>query len=83
MQLTVHIYVDVHFSKAKFNENIMQTCFNPFEAVSKATMASYGAFFTELSIERSETTSETLRVQDSTKNELFQNLKNAGRLRLT
>ncbi len=83
MQLTVHIYVDVHFTKAKLNENIMQTCFNPFEAVSKATMPSLGSFCTESRVKRPETNSDTLRVQDPTKNALFQNLKNAGRLRLT
>ena len=75
MQWTVHIYGDVHFTKAKFNENIMQTCVNSFEAVSKATMASYGAFFTELPIERPETNSDALRVQNRTKNALFENLK--------
>ena len=48
MQWTVHIYVYVDFTKVKLNQNIMQTCFNPFEAVSKATIASYGAFFAEL-----------------------------------
>ena len=53
----------------------MQTCFNSFSAVSKATMPSYGAFCTEFYVKHPGTITDTLRVQNPTKKALFENLK--------
>ena len=46
-------------------------------------MPSYGAFCAEFCVERPETNRDALRTQDRTKKAFFQNLKNAGRHRLT
>ena len=46
-------------------------------------MPSYGAFCAEFCVKRPETNRDALRTQDRTKKAFFQNLKNAGRHRLT